>query len=87
MISGTTQVAGTFPISITATRGGLSATANLSLVINPPANAPVAIVNGGNVRTGTVGTAFSVAVTGDPLPTGFTIDETALANAGLSATG
>jgi len=87
VISGTTQVAGTFPISITATRGGLSATANLSLVINPPANAPVAIVTGGNVRTGTVGTLFSVTVTGDPLPTGFTIDETALANAGLSATG
>jgi len=87
LISGTTQVAGTFPISITATRGGLSATANLSLVINPPANAPVAIVSGGNVRTATVGTAFSVTVTGDLLPTGFTIDETALANAGLSATG
>ncbi|MEY4688203.1 MAG: hypothetical protein RIR76_2226, partial [Verrucomicrobiota bacterium] len=87
VISGTSQVAGTFPVSVTATRGGLSATANLAVVINPPANAPVAIVNGGNVRTATVGTAFSVTVAGDPLPTGFTIDDTALANAGLSATG
>ncbi|MCE2862589.1 MAG: putative Ig domain-containing protein [Opitutaceae bacterium] len=85
VISGTTQTTGSFPISITATRGGLSATATLTLVVNPAANAPVAIVGGGSVRTGTVGSPFSVSVTATPEPTGFSVNPAALTDAGLAA--
>jgi hypothetical protein len=84
-ISGTTQSTGTFPVSITATRGGLSATASFALVVNPAENAPVATIVGGSVRTGTVGTSFSVTVTAVPDPTGFTVGAAALLDAGLSA--
>jgi len=84
-ISGNTQATGSFPISVTATRGLLSATVTLTLVVNPAANAPVAVVGGGSVRTATVGSPFSVTVTADPEPTGFTISSSALTEAGLAA--
>ena len=85
-ISGTTQTAGSYAITISATRGGLTSTASLTLVINSAANAPTASVTGGNVRSATVGSSFTVSISGEPTPTGFTIDVTTLP-AGLAASG
>lgn len=74
-ITGTTQVVGVFPVTITATRAGLTATANLNVTINPAASAPVVnFGSGGNVRIGTKGTAISVVnLTASPAATSFTI--------------
>ena len=74
VISGTTQQTGLFPVTVSATRVGLTATARLTITVNPSATAPVVSVTGGNVRSATVGTAFGpVTLTAIPAPTSFTI--------------
>ena len=76
-ITGTTQQVGVFPITISATRVGLTATANLNLTVNPAPAAPVVgFPSPGNVRTGAVGTAITAiqltATPATPTPT-FTV--------------
>ncbi len=74
VISWPTPVPGTHPVTIVATRGGLSTTAMLHVTINPAANAPVVSITGGNVRSATVGSVFGpIAMTATSLPTSFTI--------------
>ena len=84
-VTGTPTTAGVFATTLSATRSGLVALAEISFQINPPATAPVVVVTGGNVRTGTVGTALGpIALTASPAATSFNIGTLP---AGLSAGG
>ncbi len=77
-ITGTTQQPGTFPVVVSATRSGLTATANLNLTINPAATAPVVSVTGGNVRSATVGAIFGpINITATPAATSFNFSTSA----------
>lgn len=58
-ITGTPTQTGTFRLEITATRGALTGVANVTLVVNPAATAPVVAIAGGNVRSSTVGGTFT----------------------------
>ena len=74
VISGSTQLVGRYPITLSATRAGLTASAELTLIINPAASAPMVSITGGNVRSATVGSAFGpVNLTSNPAATSFTI--------------
>src|SRR6185437_3705425 len=69
-LSGTASVAGTFPITFTATNGiGSPATQNFTLTVNPASQAPS--ITSANSTTFTAGTAgsFTVTATGTPTPT------------------
>jgi plastocyanin len=71
VVSGIPSSAGSFPITLSASNSSGTGTASLALTVVPqPAGSPVISSSGG--ATGTVGAAFSFAVTATNSPTSFT---------------
>jgi uncharacterized delta-60 repeat protein len=71
LISGTPSAAGTFMVTLSATNGGGTGTALLTLTINPAPPPPPPVITSGGSASGIVGQPFSYQITATNNPTSF----------------